>query len=818
MVARKPGGQIAVKNKATEEGMSMGIVSMGIVSRWIVASLAGSLLISSSPAGPAASPANLVLNPGFEEGVVDGNPRGWEQQAESDAEGTVSVVEDQAHGGRCSVLVEHRNQKGYLHPSHSVTVPPGSYRYRLWAKSDADLSFVMQIYDKRLWLAHPAPEDLQAGGLTSREFRLVKDTWQCCEIPVDVTAEFPASLQIGLREAGRLWLDDVELLPGPPRLVLASAAEPLHGKFTPEELRNRKLWSPVQDRGTAIRSAAWLGNEHVGLLFRQGSPSASFYAAMPDGRWTRLSELTPAGAKGERAQAIRSFQIHELYPDKIVLEVTSASASGKPLTVRYQLETGKRFVEAAAREGAERLSATSGAKFAVVPDAFGGDLVVSAARTPAAHLRLPRDRMLLQCVENGDAILMFTWLSPDQEVTATLSGEGADRAVASTEIGFRREQRAGIWIAALAAPAIWQAKPVAELTEMAGNKLERPLPFPAAWRVNFRRLQDGLIDPWTAVSQQKDGNWEGCRDNGSRTLWTSCRNDVNCPAFVQDGSLHLVNTSFPGAMQATYFPGAEDLSFDPADVALAYPWERNDLSPADAPVPREIIRQALATTPEFEYYGKLAPIDMPRHRYPATCAVTAEYEKAFEQGEEGKLRRQLIADLRRMDFFVLTKRERIEEYMTWMRDRREWLQARKVREPELTPLAGRFDEFLSRMQQTYAEGRGTRMKTPADCQELVDRVEALLDQPAPAAPAASGADAGSGDRLALIQDLGKQTRSIGGAQDSVLGCLRQIVKELRQTAGCAMLAASSNAEFDFARQMRDATLDLLWQTCGHEWR
>lgn len=786
-----------------------------------LAALLPSLFAFEIQAAPDTSSSNLVQNPGFENGIAEGDPVSWRHEAESEAQGTVGAVEGMPHSGRFSVLVDHTNSKGYLHPSQNLTVPSGSYAYRLWARSDADTSFLMQIYDTRTFGGRPRPDDLQVNGLTTREFKLRKDTWQLCEFFIDVTTTFPCSLQIGLRSQGKLWLDDIELVPTPPRLVLAATPKPHPTEFSPEELQRREGWILIHDRTTAIPSDAWLGNSFVGIAFRKGSPSAEYFAAMPGGAWKKLSDLTPIGPGGDRAKAIQSFKVHENYPDKIALDVTSGTHGGKSLTVRFKLDRDRRFVETEARGGVERLAATTNTRYAIVPDWFGGDIVVDAAKTSASRLQLPREKMLLHPVENGDALLQFVWLSPDQAATVTLTGDGPNRKVASAEIDYRRDQRASVWIAALAAPAIWQQKPVADLKDIKGNKLDRPLPFDAVWRVDFRREQDGLIDSWIPTFQNNDGNWDHCRENGSRTMWTSCRGDVVFPAFVQSGSLFLVNTKFPTALQQTYFPGADDLNFDPADVALAYPFERSDDNSQEVPVPREILRQALEGTPDSQYHLKLAPIDMERHRYPATCAVTGEYEKMFDQGEELKNRRKLIEDLRRMDYFVLTKRERIEEYMTWKRNQHDWLLAQKAAKPEVSELAGRFDVFLTRMDDTYSKGRGERMKTPADCQALVDRIEALIDEPAPAPPAPASAPSGgeqTNAKLALAKDIGKQTRSIGGAQDSVLGCLRQIVKELRQTAGIAMLTAKTDAELGFANQLRQATLPLLKETCSHEWR
>jgi len=753
-----------------------------------------------------APPANLVRNPGFEEGPPGADPAAWGRQSEGGAEGTVAITDRLAHGGKQSLLVESTGDKGYIHPNHELTLPPGTYTYRVWARSDTDLALHMEIYDTRSWSVQGAPDDLQVNGMTGRQFSLRRDTWQPCEMVVTATVAFPASLQVGLRTRGRLWLDDVEVVPIAPLLDLADLGRPHPAALTPEELQQRTGWKAIADRTAPIAGDVWLGNRQVGVAFRRGAAAAEYYAAMPGGAWKKLSDLTPVGTGGDRAASVSAFRVREVYPDLAVLDVTFATAAGKAVEVRFRLQPNRAFVETEPRQGAERLVASCASAFAVVPDGFAGDLVVNAARTPAERLRFPRENLLLQCVEGGEAILVFAWLSPNQEVAATLQGQGTERVLATTELGYRWDQRASVWIGTVAAPAVWRQKPIAEMKDMKGNRVGGDLPFAAVWRVDFRRREDGLIDPWVPISKRADGNWENCRDNGSRTMWTSCRDDLNCPAFLQDNGLYLVNTRFANAMQHTFFKGARDLTFDPADVALVYPYERSSATPGDVALVNDILRQALEQTPAFELAGRTGPVSMPSHRYPATCAITAEYEKAFEQKAEKTQRRRLLEDLRRMDFFVTTKRERVEEYMGWMRDQQGWLAAQKQTQPGLAALAERFTGFLGRMNDCYTKDRGPYMKATADAMALVDQVEALIDGPA------------TDDRLARAQELGKQTRSIGGAQDAMVGYLRQIVKELRQTAGYAMLQSQTEAEFTCAREMRERTLEMLWQTNGHEWR
>ncbi|OGV66302.1 MAG: hypothetical protein A3K19_20040 [Lentisphaerae bacterium RIFOXYB12_FULL_65_16] len=751
--------------------------------------------------------ANLVPNPSFEDGAVGQLPTGWHMEKESGSEGTVALTDKQAHTGKRSVLIDHTNDKGYIHPDGNVTLKPGTYLYRVWATSDADTTFDMQLYDARAW-GKDKPKTLQLGsGLLTQEFPVRKDTWTRFEMAVAATEEFPGSIQIGLRKPGRLWLDDVEIITCPPQLVLADTGSQHASSLTSEELRNRDGWTILRDHATPIAGDACLTNRTVAVVFRKACGAAELYAAAPEAAWRKVADLIPLSGDGKRAKSVKAFSAFEVYPDKTVLDVTFDGEDGKPLCVRYSLRQNRAYVETEARDGTERILVSAPSKFAVVPDFFGNDLVVNAERTTAAQVRFPSERVLVQCLQGNGALLTCVWLTPDQKVRATLAGDGQNRVLTGTEIDYRKDQCAGVWIAPLVAPGAWGQKKISELTDPQGNKVDWRMPFDAGWRVDFRRQQDGLIDSWMPTRKRKDGNWEGCRDNGSRTMWTSSRDDLVYPAFIQDGALYLTSTKFANAMQHTFFKGADDLTFDPADVALVYPFERSGATPPDIATVIDIVQQTLETTPEFEVFRQMKPIDMPRHRYPATCGVTGVVEKICDEKQEQPKRRTIMEELRKMDFFVLTKRERIEEYMTWMRRLQEDLSKTKAAKPQLAGVTVQFEAFLVRYNECHTQDRGPRMKHPPDYLVLREKVAALVDTPGDA-----------DERTAAVEELGKQIRSIGGAQDAVLGYQRQISKELRQTAGMIMLTAQNDDEFNCAREVRERTMDMLWRTCGHEWR
>lgn len=772
------------------------------------------LLILCSAAGimvarGAEETVDRVGNGGFESGEPGGLPEHWSQQKESGSEGTVAVSREHAHGGKQSLLVEQTNTVGFIHPNHTIQLDPGTYVYSLWARGGGEEVLAVQLYDARAW-AETRPEQLQFGsGMFGRTAALADGAWQELEYFFTVTEAFPASVQIGLRRGGRVWLDDVSIRPAPASVVVSlwdmgtTHAAPL----APEALHLAAPWKRITGRPASFAGDACLANRHVAVVARQGADAIELYHRGPRGPWTPSSRVWPVGEGGTQRGPIAALSVFEVYPDTIVLDVGFGSGTEGRQTLRLSCRQDAPFVESEGRDSAVAVASEARTAYTVVPDQYGNDLVLNWQRAPWRPYRFPSEHALLQFTEKGDAILMFAWLSPEQRVTVTPTVRGGSSPTVVTEVAYGRDTCANVWLGALTAPGIWHQTPISELRKMpAPTPLRWRMPFPATWRVDFRREQDDLIDSWTATTKLKNGTWAFCSDNGSRSMWTSARGTFAYPAFIEHGTMNLVNTVFRKAFSWTFLPGASDLTFKNSDVALAYPYERTGDTPSGTHTPRDILRLAFEATPEFGLYDQLAPASMPKHRFPATCAVTGRFEAVFDDEQEGPKRRSVLADLRRMNYFVLNKRERIDEYMRWVRDMESFFSQTRTAKPAAAELLDRFAKTVDRITQTYTKGRAADMKTPPDFQALVEKVVLLTDTPA------------SDDKIDDVKELGKQARRIGGAQDSVLGCMRQILKELRQQAGYAMLEAETEAEIEVARDVRQRTMTLLHRTCGHEGR
>jgi hypothetical protein len=94
-------------------------------------------------------------------------------------------------------------------------------------------------------------------------------------------------------------------------------------------------------------------------------------------------------------------------------------------------------------------------------------------------------------------------------------------------------------------------------------------------------------------------------------------------------------------------------------------------------------------------------------------------------------------------------------------------------------------------------------RTPAAARALNEKVQALINS-----------DENKKDEKA--NQLGRATRTIGGSQDESIGRFRTITRELRQRAGQQMITAPDDTAFEFARELRGRTLEMLQCAFGHE--
>ena len=536
-------------------------------------------------------------------------------------------------------------------------------------------------------------------------------------------------------------------------------------------------------------------NGYLALVLRKSSKGPECYYRL-DGQMVKGPTLVAAGAGGDKTKAVDSFKVIENTARRIVLEANATTEAGRKLVARYTAKRGQPIIEMQAGEGAERILVEARAKYAVLPDPFCGDLLVSAGDAQAAQLRFPSEHMLLELLEDRNAIVMSVWRSAAQRVNLHLDGSGAGRAIAAAEIGFPKEKEPAVWVAVLAARDIWHEKRQGDLHPVKDTKLDWKVPFRAAWRADYQRT-DGLTDSWKCPIRISTNRYEGVgfELRKARTIWTSARGSFAYPPCIEGDTCFL---------RKTKFEPVPDIQYDDNRSAVIYPFGTLDGSPAGVFGAMDVLAAALEGTPKASLPDDLQIKRVERDKWPATCAVTGEYEKVFDAGDEKAKKQFLLGRLEEMNNFVLGIRSRMNEFLDWGKKTRAWLVKNKTEKPQLAALADEFDGSLAQFDKIY-ERRKLDERTPPAARLLIDKVIPLIDS-----------DENHEKKLEKIKQLGRDTRTIGGNQDSAIGEFRMFTKRLRQRAGIRMTEAKDDAAFEFARETRQRTMEMLHCAFGHE--
>jgi len=560
-----------------------------------------------------------------------------------------------------------------------------------------------------------------------------------------------------------------------------------------EAVSTRAGWKEVgaAEINRSFKGAACVSNDFLALVLRRKSRGPECYYRLGE-QMIKGPTLIATGPSGDKSKAITAFNVIENKPAEIVVEADATSESGRRVTTRYLIRRSQPIVGIQPGDGTESVLVEAPGRYAVLPDIFAGDLVVSASDAAAPALRFPSERMLLQLLDGGNAIVECVWPSREQKVRLFLE----NHAFVASEIGCSKARGQNVAVAVLAAPAIWREQILGELDPVKDRKLEWRVPFRALWRADYRRT-DGLIDSWKCIIRKSKDSFErfGITSNlnMSRTVWTSARGSFAYPACIEGDACFL---------RKTHFDEAPDIIYDDSRAALIYPYRALGDGPAGAFGAVDVWCDALADAPRASLDDELEVKTVPRDKWPATCEVTANYEEIFDAGEERAKKAFVLGRLDAMNNFVIVIRSRMNEYLDWCQKTREFCAQTKAGQPRLAALVDELDGYLAMFDQIYRR-RQLDERNPAAVHALIEKVAALIDS-------------NEEKKAEQAKQIGRDTRTIGGNQDDSIGEFRMVTKQLRQRAGYRMVEARDDAAFEFARAMRQRTMEMLQSGFVHE--
>jgi hypothetical protein len=374
-------------------------------------------------------------------------------------------------------------------------------------------------------------------------------------------------------------------------------------------------------------------------------------------------------------------------------------------------------------------------------------------------------------------------------VGVTLAGRGAERTFGGSEIAYHEDGK--IWVAVIEGRDVWHVRDVTP--DDAGQivRLDWHMPYPAQWRVDWTRA-DRLTGSWEMIVQTRGGRFEKHGWFGQPTIlpedrkrWTTVLGRFEYPCWIdRNGQGHLQ-------------PFARRIRFQ--GPALIYPINRVRETPLTAFTVVDIVRATLGVGPcEYILDVEGQPTAM---RGRATCATRDTLNPIYAAGRQRQERPTIEKALVEVLAFVTHIRSRIDAYVEFGHDLREYLDEQKAAHPEITDFLNEMQSLARAIDERF-DARKEKIQTPQYVAGLTEKFRATL------------LDYEGDDALAKCKEITGAIVTVGGNQDELVGECRMAVKVLRQRAGLAMATDPRTA--DIAQEIRRRTQTALRNPTSYE--
>jgi len=644
--------------------------------------------------GLAEPPKNPFANAGFEFGR-----EGWRADKAGKTECQFSLDERDAAEGRRSALLTVGTVQDWgvqFGQSFSAGEKGKIYTFAAFAKSmRGPVEVGLQIERSA------RPWDRAVGS----RFKLTEQ-WRELHVTFKVEKEFPEGWFAYLSCAqpnAQFKADVFRLYEGPyePYEAIArqeNAAVAVHlfdtGKpsrtpLTGEAIASRAGWTELEedDAAHAFKGNAVFMNDRIAVALRRGAAGAEVYSLGPGAPVLR-AVLAPAA--GTDTPTLSSCKVVENNPGVASADAVF-NADGKKLTLRYELDLGRPIVQTEVRGEVTSLRVEAPCRFVVMPDFFADDIVINAAELPVSKAELPSDNFLIHLLPDHQAIVMSVVKTGEEDAAVTLSGEGGNRRINGSEHRFGKDGK--VWVAILSGPGIWDEERIAP--EQAGQimRLDWRTPFPAEWRVDWRRAED-VTDSWAMLDERPDGSFTknsvfGGPDTipSDRQRWTTVLGMFKYPCWIDRSG------------QAFLQPlKSRALSFD--GPAIIYPVNRVRETRLDTFTVLDVVRNTLGVGP-CEY---ILDVEQQQSQYKgrATCSVRDTLNPIYARGQQLQRKAEIEKVLQDLMIFIRHIRGRIENYVAFGRETLAYLAEQKKAHPELTEPLGELETLARRIDAIYA--------------------------------------------------------------------------------------------------------------------
>lgn len=442
------------------------------------------------------------------------------------------------------------------------------------------------------------------------------------------------------------------------------------------DIGERENWKIILPPTTdySFKGDIAIENEQILLLFSSEKGSIFLYSKEEDKKKT--VKIIPLDLKGVESSRICSSRILKNSEDEVTLEVCFLSGNNRIVRQAFSLGSGKRFVEIRPLENAGTIQVHTQTRFTIIP-AFGEhDLVFDPRDYSTSHLLLPSENIILNLIDGEERIVIITWPSVKQRVSALLSGKGDRRFINATEVSFEKQN---VYVGILEAEGIWHKVYLDDLPYLKDIAIEWRRPFPAGWKTNFYAEKRSISIKF-----------------GTRfTKWMPEEGFFIWPCWF-DGE------------KAFFRLNKKVLKY--RDIALIYPLRRDKATPAGVDTPSDILRQTLGDDlwEHIRARGKQIPLQIDpwpgeRPSIIRACAAAAALERLFKKGlvtEQAFLVDILVngvimqadIDLRKTEAYILST-QKIKNFIS----------ATKGDNPAVTSFLERMEKIISKLEKERYE-------------------------------------------------------------------------------------------------------------------
>jgi hypothetical protein len=303
-----------------------------------------------------------------------------------------------------------------------------------------------------------------------------------------------------------------------PDTRLYDTSAPFAARLNQESIAKRTGWRQIPEDTLPARFTgdAVVLNDKLAVVFQKQRPGPEIYSKVTGRALASTGFLSLASSASE---VMTEFRIVENTAGGVRVEAKFAN-SGE---LRFRLTTGEAILEIQSPQGTGSVTVQSEARYVVVPDYFGDDMIYSSQGFSGL---LPAENFCLNLLGSGEAILMTVWQSNQQEASLASARQIPNGGGCVSQIRCMKDK--SIWLAFLEQPCIWHVQ-----SGLAAEAWKPP--FPAKWRSSFVRGMN-VADSWDTeqgpTPEQKSGEHQGplltyLIDRTSATpLTASCPTDV----------------------------------------------------------------------------------------------------------------------------------------------------------------------------------------------------------------------------------------------------------------------------------------------------